>query len=256
MWATSALAADSFIISDIRVEGLQRISEGTVYSYLPLNRGDLLTSSNARSAMRELYRTGFFQDIELSREGDILVITVLERPAIAAVSLSGNKAIKDDDLYRVLHDIGLSEGEVFDRLELDRLQQELVKQYYSQGRYAVKVDTRVTELERNRVRIARAMSPRSGISISSVMKHLLTMKSARNSKPTCSRCGSSGQKRGSIRGKSSPATLKSSGPTISIAVMWISTWNPPKSRSARTSRTSTSPPTWSKATYTEWTTFS
>ncbi len=154
MWATSALAADSFIISDIRVEGLQRISEGTVYSYLPLNRGDLLTSSNARSAMRELYRTGFFQDIELSREGDILVITVLERPAIAAVSLSGNKAIKDDDLYRVLHDIGLSEGEVFDRLELDRLQQELVKQYYSQGRYAVKVDTRVTELERNRVRIA------------------------------------------------------------------------------------------------------
>jgi len=154
MWATAALGAESFIISDIRVDGLQRISEGTVYSYLPLNKGDVLNSSTARSAIRELYRTGFFQDIQLGREGNILVITVLERPAIAAVSLSGNKALKDEDLYRVLGDIGLSEGEVFDRLVLDRLQQELVKQYFSQGRYAVTVDTRVTELDRNRVRVA------------------------------------------------------------------------------------------------------
>ena len=82
------------------------------------------------------------------------MITVRERPAIASVNLTGNKAIKDEDLYRVLNDIGLSEGEVFDRLVLDRLQQEMVKQYFSQGRYAVEVDTRVTQLERNRVRIA------------------------------------------------------------------------------------------------------
>jgi len=154
IWATSALAVESFIISDIRVEGLQRIAEGTIYNYLPLDRGDTLTSSNSRSALRELYRTGFFQDIQLSREGNILVITVLERPAIANVSLSGNKAIKEEELRRVLFDIGLSEGEVFDRLTLDRLQQELVKQYFSQGRYAVDVDARVTELDRNRVRIA------------------------------------------------------------------------------------------------------
>ena len=99
MWATSVPAAESFIISDIRVEGLQRISEGTVYSYLPLNRGDRLTPSATRSAIRELYRTGFFQDIGLGREGNILVITVRERPAIASVNLTGNKAIKDDDLY-------------------------------------------------------------------------------------------------------------------------------------------------------------
>ncbi|MFB3078356.1 MAG: POTRA domain-containing protein, partial [Lysobacterales bacterium] len=154
LWVNTALATDPFIIADIRVEGLQRISEGTVYNYLPLDAGDRLTAANARSAIRELYRTGFFIDIELGREGEILVITVRERPAIANVSITGNKAIKDEDLFRVLSDIGLSEGEVFDRLVLDRLQQELVKQYFSQGRYAVSVDARVTELERNRVRIS------------------------------------------------------------------------------------------------------
>ena len=154
LWANIALATDPFTISDIRVDGLQRISEGTVYNYLPLDAGDQLTATNTRSAMRELYRTGFFRDITFSREGNILVISVRERPAIANVSIVGNKAIKDEDLLRVLFDIGLSEGEVFDRLVLDRLQQELVKQYFSQGRYAVSVEGRVTELERNRVRIS------------------------------------------------------------------------------------------------------
>lgn len=154
LWANIALAADSFVISDIRVEGLQRISEGTVFNYLPVDAGDTLTESNMRAAIRELYRTGFFQDIQFGRDGNILVITVRERPAIAAINITGNKAIKEEDLLRVLFDIGLSEGEVFDRLVLDRLQQELVKQYFSQGRYAVSVDARVTELDRNRVRIA------------------------------------------------------------------------------------------------------
>ena len=133
---------------------MQRISEGTVYNYLPLDAGDRLTPTKSRTAIRELYRTGFFRDIELGREGNILVIMVRERPAIANVAITGNKAIKDEDLFRVLFDIGLSEGEVFDRLVLDRLQQELVKQYFSQGRYAVSVDARVTELDRNRVRIS------------------------------------------------------------------------------------------------------
>ena len=154
LWASSVLAAESFIISDIRVEGLQRISEGTVFNYLPLDAGDQVTPSGTRAAIRELYRTGFFQDISFGREGNILVITVRERPAIAAINITGNKAIKEEDLLRVLFDIGLSEGEVFDRLVLDRLQQELIKQYFSQGRYAVTVDARVTELDRNRVRIA------------------------------------------------------------------------------------------------------
>jgi len=154
LWANTALATDPFIISDIRVEGLQRISEGTVYNYLPLDAGDELTAAATRSSIRELYRTGFFQDIQFARDGNILVIMVRERPAIANVQITGNKAIKEEDLKRVMFDIGLSEGEVFDRLVLDRLQQELVKQYFSQGRYAVVVDARVTELDRNRVRIS------------------------------------------------------------------------------------------------------
>ncbi|MDX1555947.1 MAG: outer membrane protein assembly factor BamA, partial [Xanthomonadales bacterium] len=154
LWAGQVFAVEPFTISDIRVEGLQRISEGTIFNYLPLDPGDTLTPTNARSAIRELYRTGFFQDVSFSREGDILVINVRERPAIANISLTGNKAIKDEELFRVLFDIGLSEGEVYDQAVLDRLQQEMVRQYFSQGRYAVNVETRVTELERNRVRIA------------------------------------------------------------------------------------------------------
>jgi len=152
--AGPARAFDPFVISDIRVDGLQRISEGTVFNYLPLDPGDTITGPDTRAAMRELYRTGFFADISFSREGDILVITLRERPAISSIALSGNKAIKEEDLRRVLADIGLAEGEVFDPQALDQIEQELIGQYYSQGRYAVNVDTRVTNLERNRVRIA------------------------------------------------------------------------------------------------------
>ena len=150
----SALALDPFVVSDIRVEGLQRISEGTVFNYLPIDANELLTAATARQAIRSLFRTGFFSAIDLEREGDILVIRVQERPAIAAVVLSGNKAIKDEDMFPVLADIGLAQGEVFQPQSLDRIKQELVRQYFSQGRYAVTVDSRVVELDRNRVRIS------------------------------------------------------------------------------------------------------
>ena len=135
----SALALDPFVISDIRIDGLQRISEGTVFNYLSVDTNELLTSSKARQAIRSLFRTGFFSDVALEREGDILVIRLQERPAIAAISLSGNKAIKDEDMYPVLADIGLAQGEVYKPQTLDRIKQELVRQYFSQGRYAVKV---------------------------------------------------------------------------------------------------------------------
>jgi outer membrane protein insertion porin family len=149
-----ALALDAFVISDIRVEGLQRISEGTVFNYLPIDANDLLTASGARQAIRSLFGTGFFSSIDFEREGDILVIKVVERPAISRITLSGNKAIKDEDMFPVLADIGLQEGEVFQPQSLDRIKQELVRQYFSQGRYAVSVESRVVELDRNRVGIS------------------------------------------------------------------------------------------------------
>jgi outer membrane protein insertion porin family len=154
MLSCAAVAVESFTISDIRIDGAQRISEGTVFNYLPLDTGDLLTTSNARSAIRALYQTGFFDSIDFGREGNILVITIRERPAISNISLTGNKAIKDEDMLAVLSDIGLSSGELYSPMALDRIQQELINQYFSQGRYAVSVDTRLTELDRNRVRIA------------------------------------------------------------------------------------------------------
>jgi len=154
----SAMALDPFVISDIRVEGLQRISEGTVFNYMPVDTNELLTAAKGRQAIRALFQTGFFSDINLERDGNILVIRVQERPAIAAVVLSGNKAIKDEDMRPVLADIGLAQGEVFQPQSLDRIKQELVRQYFSQGRYAVKVDSRVVELDRNRVRISITIS--------------------------------------------------------------------------------------------------
>jgi len=150
----SASALDAFVISDIRIEGLQRISEGTVFNYLPIDANELLTSAKARQAIRSLFKTGFFHAIDLEREGNILVIRVEERPAIARITLSGNKAIKDEDMFPVLADIGLQDGEVYQPQSLDRIKQELVRQYFSQGRYAVTVESRVVELDRNRVRIS------------------------------------------------------------------------------------------------------
>jgi len=145
---------ESFVIRDIRVDGLQRISEGTVFSFLPVEIGQRMTPSLSRASIRDLYRTGFFERIELGREGNILVVRVTERPAISSVSLDGNDKIPSDALLPALAEIGIAEGEVFDQLAIDRIQQELVREYFNQGHYAVEIEPTVTELDRNRVAIA------------------------------------------------------------------------------------------------------
>ncbi|MEM7054224.1 MAG: outer membrane protein assembly factor BamA, partial [Pseudomonadota bacterium] len=151
---SAPLAAQEFVVEEIRVDGLQRISEGTVFSFLPVEVNERLTPSLARSSIRDLYRSGFFDEISLAREGNILIITVQERPAISAVTITGNRKLETDVLMPALADIGIAEGEVFDQLALDQIQQELVRQYFSQGHYAVEVDAQVRELDRNRVNIA------------------------------------------------------------------------------------------------------
>jgi outer membrane protein insertion porin family len=152
--ALAQAANDSdFTVGDIRVEGLQRVSEGTVYNYLPVNIGDHLNGTRVREAIRALYATGFFRDVQLRRDGNTLVVVVLERPSIESFEITGNKDIKTEDLQKSLRNVGLATGKTFDRSVLEDVTQYLTDQYYSRGKYAVRVDTKVEEETGNRVKI-------------------------------------------------------------------------------------------------------
>lgn len=144
---------EPFTVADIRVEGLQRISTGTVFTYLPLERGDQVDRARSSEAIRALFRTGFFSDVRLERQGDILVVVVAERPAINSLTLRGNKDVKTEELTKGLANIGLSEGETYDPLALDRVTQELLRQYNNRGKYGVTITPTVNQLDRNRVDI-------------------------------------------------------------------------------------------------------
>jgi len=146
-----AQSIGAFEVQDIRVDGLQRISNGTVFSYLPVERGETLDQSRAGEAIRALFRTGFFSDVSLAREGNILVIKVVERPAINKITLSGNKDIKSEELLKGLRGIGLAEGETYNPLNVDRVTQELIRQYNNRGKYSVTITPTVTNLPLNRV---------------------------------------------------------------------------------------------------------
>ncbi|MDE0753765.1 MAG: outer membrane protein assembly factor BamA [Woeseiaceae bacterium] len=150
----TAQAPDSFVVSDMRVEGLQRISEGTVFNYLPINIGDTVDGVRIQEAMRSLYGQGLFDDVEMRRDEDVLIIVVRERPSIESFSIDGNKDIKTEDLMGSLRDVGLSRGKTFDRSVLDSVQQFLTEQYYDRGKYAVSVETDVIERPNNTVAIS------------------------------------------------------------------------------------------------------
>ena len=147
-------AVQEFVIEDIRVEGLQRITPGTVFNYLPMKVGDTYDDQLSAEAVRALFKTGFFKDVRLERDGGILVIILEERPSIASITLSGNEDIRSEDLIDSLRQIGFAEGRAFDRLQLEKLEQELRRQYNSLGKYAVKLESTVTELDNNRVAVA------------------------------------------------------------------------------------------------------
>jgi len=148
------LADDSFRISDIRVDGLQRVSAGTVFASLPLNVGDVVDTASLQDASQTLFKSGYFDDIKLERDGTVLVITVVERPAVASIAITGNKAIPTDKLKEVLKKAGLAEGLIFRRTILDGLALELERQYVSQGRYGATVDTKIEKLPQNRVALS------------------------------------------------------------------------------------------------------
>src|SRR4030088_3241002 len=151
--ANPAASLADFTVGDIRVEGLQRVSEGTVYNYLPVNIGDHLSAQRVREAIRALYATGFFRDVQLRRDGSTLVVVVLERPSIESFEITGNKDIKTEDLQKSLRNVGLATGKTFDRSVLEDVTQYLTDQYFARGKYGVKIDSHVEEEAGNRVKI-------------------------------------------------------------------------------------------------------
>jgi len=149
----TATAAGEFVVKDMRVEGLQRISEGTVFNYLPINIGDTVDKIRIGEAIRALYGQDLFDDIEMRRDGDALLIVVRERPSIESFSIDGNKDIKTEDLMDSLRSVGLARGRTFDRSVLDNVEMFLRDQYYDRGKYGVAIDTDIKERPNNTVRV-------------------------------------------------------------------------------------------------------
>ena len=149
-----AWAFDPFTVRDIRVVGIQRVDAGTVFGYLPVRIGETLTAEAASRAVRTLFATGLFNDVRLEVEGDVLVVAVDERPAIASVDISGAKALPTDALLKGLSEMGLAQARIFDRALLERAEQEIRRQYLGRGLYAARVTPTVTPLERNRVALS------------------------------------------------------------------------------------------------------
>jgi outer membrane protein insertion porin family len=146
-----SLAITPFTVRDIRVEGLQRTEAGTVFGYLPVKVGDTMDDDKATQAIKSLYSTGFFKDVRIEVEQDVLVVYLQERPAITEINLIGNKSFPSDKMKEGLKQIGLAEGQIFDKSLLERAEQEIKRQYLSQGKYSANVKATSKPLERNRV---------------------------------------------------------------------------------------------------------
>jgi len=149
----ATLAADPFVVRDMRVEGLQRISEGTVFNYLPINIGDTIDAIRVQEAVRALYAQGLFDDVEIRRDGEVLVVVVRERPSIESFEIEGNKDIKTEELLESLRGVGLAKGRTFDRSILENVQMALREQYYARGKYGVVVDSYVNDRPNNTVQV-------------------------------------------------------------------------------------------------------
>jgi len=145
--------SQTFRISDIRVEGLQRVSAGTVFTALPVRVGDSVTQADIQNATRELFKVGFFADVAIQRDGDVLVLVLKERPAINKIELEGNKAIKSENLMDSLKKNNLSEGQIFQRATLEGITQALQREYIAQGRYGATVKIEIEDLPRNQVKV-------------------------------------------------------------------------------------------------------
>ena len=148
LWS-SVLHAVDFTVADIRVEGLEQVEPGVVFRNFPINRGDLISQQRLNDATRDLFESGYFDDVELLRDGDVLVVRVEERPSVALIRLDGNDLIEEDALRAALSQSGLEEGDIFRRSALDQIRLELLKVYNEAGRYSALIETEVETLSGN-----------------------------------------------------------------------------------------------------------
>ncbi|WP_394781265.1 outer membrane protein assembly factor BamA [Undibacterium sp.] len=153
----SAMAIEPFIVKDIRVEGIQRTEAGTVFSYLPVRVGEMFDDAKSTAAIKALYATTFFKDVQIEVQDGVLIVLLEERPSIAGVDFTGTKEFEKDNLVKALKDIGVGESRIFDKASVDRAEQELKRQYLSRGLYGVQITTTVTPIERNRVNVTFAV---------------------------------------------------------------------------------------------------
>lgn len=151
--ALTALAFDPFTVRDIRVEGVQRTEAGTIFSYMPIKVGERVDEEKIAKSVKALYATGFFRDVRIEAQGDVLLVIVHERPTISSLTFVGNKEFDTDTVKKALKEVGIAEARIFDRSALDRSEQELKRQYITRGKYAARVQTTVTPQDRNRVAI-------------------------------------------------------------------------------------------------------
>ena len=151
--SSNVLSMESFVVEDIRIDGLKRVSAGTVFSDFPISSGDSVDQEKIVAATKSLFKTGLFTDLQIKRDGDDLIVEVFERPAISKIEIEGNKNISEDDLRDGLRSAGMAEGKVFKRVTLERLELEILRSYVAQGRYSASIEAEVIDLPRNRVEI-------------------------------------------------------------------------------------------------------
>ena len=149
----NASAADSFVVKDIRVEGLQRVEPGTVFSYLPVQVGDTFTEEKSTEAIKVLYSTGFFRDVQIQAQGNVLIVIVEERPTVSRIEFTGMKEFDAEIVRKSLKTVGVAEARFYDKALIDKAEQELKRQYVGKGMYAAEVVATVTPVERNQVAI-------------------------------------------------------------------------------------------------------
>jgi len=167
-FTTGVFAIEPFIVKDVKINGLQRITAGAVFNALTIKVGEQFTSAKSEDVIRELFQMGFFNNVEVSALGQTLVIDVVERPAITSIDIEGNDDIESDKLLEAFKDVGLAVGRVFNPLVLDKVKNELLTQYYNNGKYSAEVETKVTTLERNRVSVLIEVVEGSAASIKKI----------------------------------------------------------------------------------------